>query len=253
MIERGRKNRTNIKKQVVRNPAMLAQTMRRRILFTGGSGTDSTTAPGFIADLAGTLAAGGATAPGGALDPVVACSLGVLSKPKTSVSEMHFDLRKYLTTNHPGMPPNHKNPRNTGIPLCDWKRNTLIHQECGAPKIVIISFGRQLLYIGQRVFCKKIVLPAVHPLEQTMKSKSRIILYTKPGCHLCEEMKHEMVRAQCDDLYTLEEVNIETDPDLLRRYRFEIPVLEIGGVVAFKARLRAEEFKAYLVKSAASC
>ena len=91
----------------------------------------------------------------------------------------------------------------------------------------------------------------MHALEQTMKSKSRIILYTKPGCHLCEEMKHEMVRAQCDDLYTLEEVNIETDPDLLRRYRFEIPVLEIDGVVAFKGRLRAEEFKAH-IKSAPS-
>ncbi len=62
-----------------------------------------------------------------------------------------------------------------------------------------------------------------------------------------------MVQAQCGDLYTLVEVNIETDPDLLRRYQFEIPVLEIDGVVAFKARLRAEEFKAYLVKSAASC
>jgi len=85
-----------------------------------------------------------------------------------------------------------------------------------------------------------------------MKSKSRIILYTKPGCHLCEEMKHEMGHAQGGDLYTLEEVNIETDPDLLRRYRFEIPVLEIDGVEAFKGRLRAEEFKAYLLKTRAS-
>ena len=92
----------------------------------------------------------------------------------------------------------------------------------------------------------------MHALEQMMKSKSRIILYTKPGCHLCEEMKHEMVRAQCGDLYTLEEVNIETDPDLLRRYRFEIPVLKIDGVAAFKGRLRAEEFKAYLLKTRAS-
>jgi hypothetical protein len=34
-IDRGRKKRRNIKKQVVRNPATLAQTIRLRILFTG--------------------------------------------------------------------------------------------------------------------------------------------------------------------------------------------------------------------------
>jgi hypothetical protein len=53
----------NIKKHVVRKPAMLNQTMRRRILFTGGSGTDSTTtAGGFPAGLTGAFGAGGAAA-----------------------------------------------------------------------------------------------------------------------------------------------------------------------------------------------
>jgi hypothetical protein len=36
-MERGRKNRTNIRKKVISDPATVAQTMRRRILFTGGS------------------------------------------------------------------------------------------------------------------------------------------------------------------------------------------------------------------------
>jgi hypothetical protein len=43
-IERGRKNRTNIRKKVVSAPATVAQTIRRRILFTGGSELASTTA-----------------------------------------------------------------------------------------------------------------------------------------------------------------------------------------------------------------
>jgi hypothetical protein len=85
-----------------------------------------------------------------------------------------------------------------------------------------------------------------------MESKSRIILYTKPGCHLCEVMKQEILAAQCDDLYTLEEVNIESDPELLRRYRFEIPVLSMDGVEAFKGRLSAGEFRAYLMQIRAS-
>jgi len=85
-----------------------------------------------------------------------------------------------------------------------------------------------------------------------MKPKSRVILYTKPGCHLCEEMKQEMLKAQCPDLYSLEEVNIESDPELRSRYKFEIPVLLIDGLEAFRHRLRAEDFKAYLNKSKGS-
>jgi glutaredoxin len=76
--------------------------------------------------------------------------------------------------------------------------------------------------------------------------KVRVILYTKPGCHLCDEMKREIQRAGCAQLYTLDEVNIETDSDLLARYRYEIPVLLIDGVEAFRHRLRAEDFKARL-------
>jgi len=60
-IERGRKNRTNIKKKVVKAPATVAHTMRRRILLTGGSEVVSTTAAaveGFAGAAAlGTLAA----------------------------------------------------------------------------------------------------------------------------------------------------------------------------------------------------
>ena len=85
-----------------------------------------------------------------------------------------------------------------------------------------------------------------------MNPKSRVILYTKPGCHLCEEMKAEILKAACADLYTLEEVNIESDRDLLARYRFEIPVLLIDGVEAFRHRLKAEEFKAHLMRTRAS-
>jgi thioredoxin-related protein len=76
--------------------------------------------------------------------------------------------------------------------------------------------------------------------------KAQLIVYTKPGCHLCDEMKREIQQAGCAELYALDEVNIETDLDLLARYRYEIPVLLIDGVEAFRHRLRAEDFKARL-------
>ena len=77
-----------------------------------------------------------------------------------------------------------------------------------------------------------------------METKARVVLYSKQGCHLCEEMKAEMSKAGCADLYSLEEINIETDAVLFARYRFEIPVLWINGVESFRHRLLAEEFKA---------
>jgi len=79
-----------------------------------------------------------------------------------------------------------------------------------------------------------------------MSEKVQVVLYTKPGCGLCEKMKGEMKNAGIDNLFTLEEVNIETDAELIAQYRYEIPVLLINGVEAFRHRLRADEFRTHV-------
>jgi len=85
VIERGRKNRMNIRKQVVRNPATLSQMILRRFLFTGGSGTDSTTtAGGFPAGLAATFGAGGAGVVAGGTATAESSPLGLLSTTENS-------------------------------------------------------------------------------------------------------------------------------------------------------------------------
>lgn len=76
-----------------------------------------------------------------------------------------------------------------------------------------------------------------------MHAKPHVTLYTKPGCHLCEEAKQEMLAAGISDKYTFEEVNIEEDAEAYDRYKFEIPVITINGHKAFKYRLTADEFK----------
>lgn len=73
--------------------------------------------------------------------------------------------------------------------------------------------------------------------------KARVKFFTKPGCHLCEEAKEQMLAAQCAGDYTLEEVNIETDPELFERYKNDIPVIKINGVEAFRHRVSASEFR----------
>lgn len=80
-----------------------------------------------------------------------------------------------------------------------------------------------------------------------MTTRARIILYSKPGCHLCEVMKTEMAKADCADLYELEEINIESNAELFAQYRNEIPVVLIDGVEAFRHRLKADAFLDYLL------
>jgi glutaredoxin len=71
---------------------------------------------------------------------------------------------------------------------------------------------------------------------------ARVVIYSRPGCHLCEEAKKVIEASGCRKEYTLEEINIESDRELLRRYRYDIPVITINGVEAFRHTLSADEF-----------
>jgi glutaredoxin len=75
------------------------------------------------------------------------------------------------------------------------------------------------------------------------RSKAHVIIYSRPGCHLCDEAKQAIESAQCNDEYTLEEIDIESDIELLRRYRYDIPVITINGEEAFRHRVTAAEFR----------
>jgi glutaredoxin len=74
-------------------------------------------------------------------------------------------------------------------------------------------------------------------------SRRQVILYTRPGCHLCDDAKQAMQAADCDKEYTLVEINIESDPELLRRYQHDIPVITVDGIVAFRHRLTSGAFR----------
>lgn len=73
--------------------------------------------------------------------------------------------------------------------------------------------------------------------------KVQVLLYTRPGCHLCDETKRAILAAGCKDLYTLREINIDLDLLLVRRYGWDIPVVVINGVETFKHRLTSSEFR----------
>jgi glutaredoxin len=57
----------------------------------------------------------------------------------------------------------------------------------------------------------------------------RVTLYTRPGCHLCDDARAliEQVCAELDESYA--EVSIAADPDLERRFGHEVPVTFVDG------------------------
>jgi glutaredoxin len=62
---------------------------------------------------------------------------------------------------------------------------------------------------------------------------AEVLVYSRPGCHLCEEAVDALVALHGEGYrFTLREVDIESDEDLLRRHLERIPVVEIDGIVA---------------------
>ena len=57
----------------------------------------------------------------------------------------------------------------------------------------------------------------------------RVLLYSKPGCHLCDEAR-AVIEAVCAELgEEYDEVDITTSPELMSRYGEEIPVTFVDG------------------------
>jgi len=67
----------------------------------------------------------------------------------------------------------------------------------------------------------------------------QVVLYTKEGCHLCEVAKATIMGLRREVDFTLREIDITTDPELFDEHRYDIPVVEVDGLRAFKHRVDA--------------
>lgn len=70
-----------------------------------------------------------------------------------------------------------------------------------------------------------------------MTQLPRVELFTRSGCHLCEDAKAILLALQGAYDFTFVETDITTDPVLLARYGEEIPVVLINGQKAGKYRV----------------
>ncbi len=71
----------------------------------------------------------------------------------------------------------------------------------------------------------------------------QLTIYSRPGCHLCEEMKATVERAVrvSQERVRIDEIDISTDADLEARYGLDIPVLLVDGRKAAKHRVTEHE------------
>jgi glutaredoxin len=77
-------------------------------------------------------------------------------------------------------------------------------------------------------------------------------MLTREGCGLCDEM-HEALEALRPDLALppLAIVDVDSDPQLKRRFGLKVPVLRLDGVVVCFGRLDVQELKRLLGRPAA--
>ena len=68
-------------------------------------------------------------------------------------------------------------------------------------------------------------------------------LYTRKDCRLCDEMKAAVRAATEKTALRLEEIDVDSTPELKALYGDEVPVLFIGGRKAFKYRVTAAELE----------
>jgi glutaredoxin len=73
-----------------------------------------------------------------------------------------------------------------------------------------------------------------------------ITIYSRPGCHLCEEAKSQMGPLLREFSVRLTEINIDEDPQLRSRYDYDVPVILLGMRKIAKHRVDLRQFRRQL-------
>ena len=64
-----------------------------------------------------------------------------------------------------------------------------------------------------------------------------VVLYTRPGCHLCEAAREQLRHEQRRYRFRLAVVNVNTDIELIRQYGDQVPVVTVNGKVRFRGAI----------------
>jgi glutaredoxin len=83
-------------------------------------------------------------------------------------------------------------------------------------------------------------------------SDARVTLYTRPGCHLCDDARQVVVGVCADLGESYAEISIADDAELERRFGHEVPVTFVDGRQHDFWRVDPARLRAVLTTSPAS-
>ena len=81
--------------------------------------------------------------------------------------------------------------------------------------------------------------------------KSKLTLYSRQGCGLCDEMKEVIRTVALKVPIEMEEIDVDRSNELREKFGNEVPVLFIDGRIAFKYRVTIKELEKRLMRRSA--
>ena len=73
-----------------------------------------------------------------------------------------------------------------------------------------------------------------------------LTVFVRRGCHLCTDMVQALERLRPELGFEYTQVDIDSDPDLLRRYDTRVPVLAAGDAEICYYFLEEAQLRAYI-------
>jgi len=75
-----------------------------------------------------------------------------------------------------------------------------------------------------------------HTAKHSQSKFQSLVLYTRTGCHLCDDVKVLLLKYQ-SELPPVTEVDIDNDAALLEKFNNCVPVLELDGKIRFRGKI----------------
>jgi glutaredoxin len=73
-----------------------------------------------------------------------------------------------------------------------------------------------------------------------------VVLYTRRGCHLCDDAWRDLSRIQAKYRFGLTAKDVDSDPELVAKFDLCVPVVEVNGKVRMRGRFNGVLFQRLL-------
>jgi hypothetical protein len=82
--------------------------------------------------------------------------------------------------------------------------------------------------------------------------KQGLVVISREGCGLCDEMLHELARLErSQSIPPVTVVDVDSDPELTRKFGLKVPVLLLDGSVICHYTLNSQELLRLVTRPAA--